>query len=174
MEIRPETDQDHDAIQRVVGAAFSDQPRVADLVDLLRSSPGFVPGLSLVACTADEVVGHVMLTRAEVVDEPDGRHAVLVLSPLSVDPPRQRQGVGTALVRAGLAEAESLKERLVLLQGSPAYYPRFGFRDCRSLGIEMQLPEWSSPDAGMAFPLSAYDPAVRGRFAEPPAFAAIE
>jgi putative acetyltransferase len=173
-EIRAETRRDHDPIRRVVGAAFSDQPRVPDLVDLLRDSPGFVPELSLVALTAGGVVGHVMLTRAEVLDDEDVGHGVLVLSPLSVDPPLQRQGIGTALVRAGLAAAESLGERMVLLQGSPAYYRRFGFRDCRTLGIEMKLPDWSSPDAGMAFPLSAYDPAARGRFVDPPAFAAIE
>jgi putative acetyltransferase len=173
MEIRAETEVDRDAIRRVVGAAFSDQPRVPDLVDLLRDSPGFVPALSLVACTADRVVGHVMLTRGEVVDREGAGHGVLVLSPLAVQPDLQRQGIGSALVRAALAQAEAMGERLVLLQGSPAYYLRFGFRDCRTLGIEMELPDWSTPDAGMAFPLSAYDPAARGRFVDPPPFAVL-
>jgi putative acetyltransferase len=61
----------------------------------------------------------------------------------------------------------------VVLEGSPAYYPRFGFRDCRTLGIQIDLPDWAPRDAGQAYPLSAYDDAIRGRLRYPPAFAAI-
>ena len=75
---------------------------------------------------------------------------------------------------AGLAGAEALGERLVVVEGSPRYYPRFGFRDCRTLGIRIDLPDWAPPEAGMAYPLSAYDVSVSGRLVYPPAFAAID
>lgn len=237
LDVRPEGCEDHAAIRRVVLTAFEHHRSVADLVELIRASPGYVPALALVACCEGEVVGHVMLSRAELVDEPvpanprsviasrpvvsgdrdrvgglapdtpdpDGvsaqdfpvdldarlsrrrrtaparpqpttvtRHGVLVLSPLAVDPAVQRQGIGSALVRAGLARADAMGESLVVLQGSPRYYPRFGFRDARTLGIEMALPDWAPPEAGMAYPLSVHHPAVRGRLVEPPAFAAID
>jgi putative acetyltransferase len=90
-----------------------------------------------------------------------------------VQPAVQRRGVGSALVPAGLAAADALGERLVVLEGSPAYYPRFGFRDCRTLGIQIDLPDWAPRDAGRAYPLSAYDDALRGRLRYPPAFAAV-
>jgi putative acetyltransferase len=173
LDIRPESREDQAAIRRVVRAAFDKQPRVADLVDLIRESPEFVPELSLIACHSSEVVGHVMLSHAELVDEIGVRHRILTLSPLAVAPALQRRGIGSALVPAGLAAAEAMGEPLVLLQGSPGYYPRFGFRDCRTLGIEIDLPDWAPPDAGMAYPLSTYDPSLRGRLIEPPAFAAI-
>jgi len=173
-EIRPETRDDQAAIRAVVLAAFEHDPSVADLVDLIRDSPGFVPELSLVACHEGEVVGHVMLSRAELVDEHGVGRWILTLSPLGVAPAEQRKGIGSALVRAGLAAAEGLGEPLVVLQGSPLYYPRFGFRDCRTLGIEMTLPDWAPAEAGMAYPLSTYDPSLRGRLIEPPAFAAVE
>ena len=64
-------------------------------------------------------------------------------------------------------------ERLVVLQGSPRYYPRFGFRDCRQLGIDMELPDWARPEAGMAHPLTMYDPSIRGPLIEPAPFAAL-
>jgi putative acetyltransferase len=174
VEIRPERREDHAAIRRVVRAAFDKHQSVADLVDLIRESPEFVPELSLVACYAGEVVGHVMLSHAELVDERGVRHRILELSPLAVVPELQRRGIGSALVPAGLAAAEKLGEPLVVLQGSPDYYPRFGFRDCRTLGIEIDLPDWSAPDAGMAYPLSTYDAAMRGRLIEPPAFSVID
>ena len=59
------------------------------------------------------------------------------------------------------------------LEGSRAYYARFGFRDARTLGVTIDLPDWAPRDAGQAYPLSAYDPAVRGRLVYPPAFAAV-
>jgi predicted N-acetyltransferase YhbS len=112
------------------------------------------------------IVGHVLLTAAELVDGCEARHRVLVLSPLSVLPQQQRRGIGAALVREALARADAEGEELVVLQGSPRYYPRFGFRDSRTIGVSMDLPEWAPPEAGMACPLSAYRPATRGRLIE--------
>ncbi len=169
-DIRPEAPADHAAIRDVVRAAFEHDEIVADLVDLIRASPGCVPELSLVALHDAAIVGHVMLSRGELVEEIGVRHDVLILSPLAVAPAAQGQGIGGALVRAGLAGAEDLGASVVVLQGSPRYYPRFGFRDSRTLAITMELPDWAPPEAGMAYPLSAYDPAIRGRLIEPEPF----
>lgn len=174
--IEPERTADHAAIRAVVGAAFADEPGVADLVGLIRASPEYVPELALVARVAGEVAGFVMLSHAELVEESGGssqRHRVLTLSPLAVAPALQGRGIGSALVRAGLAAAERLGEPLVVLEGSPRYYPRFGFRDCREFGISMPLPDWAPPEAGMVYPLPAYDPRMRGRVVYPPAFAIV-
>ena len=163
--LRPEAAEDQDAVRAVVSAAFSPEVEVAGLVDALRASAAFLPGLSIVATLEGVVVGHVLLTAAELVDGPL-QHRVLVLSPLSVHPERQRRGVGAALVTHALERAEAVGEELVVLQGSPRYYPRFGFRDSRTLGVTMDLPDWAPPEAGMARPLRAYRPSTRGRLVE--------
>ena len=75
---------------------------------------------------------------------------------------------------AALAAAEEMGEPLVMLEGSPRFYPRFGFRDARTIGIAIDLPDWAPPEAGMAYPLSSYDGAMRGRLVYPPAFAALD
>jgi putative acetyltransferase len=166
LNIRAEVDDDCDVIRTVVAAAFSPDVEVARLVDALRRSSAFIPELSLVATADSAVVGHVLLTAAELVDEREVRHGVLVLSPLSVLPQQQRRGIGAALVREALARADAEGKEMVVLQGSPRYYPRFGFRDSRTLGITMDLPDWAPPEAGMACPLSAYQPSTRGRLIE--------
>jgi putative acetyltransferase len=163
--VRAEADEDRDAIREVVAAAFSPQVEVAGLVDALRASPAFIPGLSLVATVNGAVVGHVLLTAAELVEDLR-RHRVLLLSPLAVLPEQQRQGIGAALVTEALGRADAAGEEMVVLQGSPRYYPRFGFRDSRTLGVWMDLPHWAPPEAGMACPLSAYRPSTRGRLIE--------
>jgi putative acetyltransferase len=170
--VEPERPADHVAVRAVVGAALAHQPVVPDLVELIRESPEFVPELALVARVSGAVAGYVMLSHAELVDEAGERHRVLTLSPLAVAPALQGRGIGSALVRTGLREAGRLGEPLVVLEGSPRYYPRFGFRDCREFGITLPLPEWAPPEAAMALALPAYDARMRGRLVYPPAFAA--
>lgn len=170
--VEQERPADHAAVRAVVLAAFAHHPGVAELVELIRASPRFVPELALVARVDDEVTGFVMLSHADVLDDSGERHEVLTLSPLAVAPELQGRGIGSALVRAGLRAAEGRAEPLVVLEGSPRYYPRFGFRDCREFGISIALPDWAPPEAGMVFPLPAYHARVRGRLAYPPAFAA--
>ena len=166
----PERPADHAAIRAVLLAAFTDQPIVAELVELIRASPEFVPELALVARVDGAVAGFVMLSHAELASDSGERHRVLTLSPLAVAPALQGRGIGSALVPAGLRAAEQLGEQLVVLEGSPRYYLRFGFRDCREFGIQMPLPDWAPPEAAMAFPLPAYDARLRGRLVYPAAF----
>lgn len=170
--IEPERAADAGAVREVVRAAFSHHVEVADLVELIRASPEYVQELALVARVSGAVAGFVMLSHAGLVDDAGDRHRILTLSPLAVSPPWQGRGIGSALVRAGLEAAEQAGEPLVVLEGSPKYYPRFGFRDCRELGIVLALPDWAPPEAGMAYPLPGYTPALRGRVVYPPAFAA--
>jgi putative acetyltransferase len=162
MIIRPETPADCDAVFSVQEAAFG-KAAEARLVDAIRASDRYVPELSLVAEEDGEVVGHVMLS---YVDLDDTR--VLTLSPIGVRPDRQGRGIGGALVREALRRADERGEPLVVLEGNPAYYGRFGFRPAGELGIELATP--APEGAFQAIPLRAYDPELSGRLVYPPAF----
>jgi putative acetyltransferase len=164
--IRPEQPGEGSLIEKVVAAAFDPGEVESRLVASLRACPAFIAELSLVAVLDGNIIGHVLLTRSELLDESHRQHPVLVLSPLSVLPQQQRRGIGSALVTHALQRADAMQEQIVVLQGSPAYYPRFGFRDSRTLGITMALPDWAPPQAGMACPLSTYQPTTRGRLLE--------
>lgn len=168
MLIRPEQPRDFDAIRVVVRDAF-DSDVEAKLVDDIRADACYRPDLALVAEVSGEIVGHVMLSSCALRDG-EAEHAIVMLSPLAVTPERQREGIGSALVRDVCARADAEGEPLVILEGSPLYYPRFGFVDSRTLGITIDLPDWAPPNAGQALSLSAYDPSVRGTAVYPPPF----
>ena len=50
------------------------------------------------------------------------------LGPVSVMPPFQRSGVGSALIDQGLARLRAMKAQGCVVLGAPGYYGRFGFR----------------------------------------------
>jgi putative acetyltransferase len=68
--IEPESTADIPAIRELVLAAFADEPAVDDLVDDIRSSRQYEPELSLVARIDGRVAGFVMISHAELVEEP--------------------------------------------------------------------------------------------------------
>jgi len=167
--IRPERDNDHDAIAAVVAAAFKSDVE-ARLVELIRASPHYIPELSLVAEQDGAIVGHVMLSYSSLRGDDAREWPILQLSPLAVAPDHQSVGIGGALVRDGVKRANERGEPVVVLEGSPLYYGRFGFEHSRLYGIELPIPDWAPPEASQIMRLSAYDPSMRGRVVYPPAF----
>lgn len=154
--IRPETHDDVDAIRQVVTAAFGSRVE-ADLVDRIRTSPGYLPDVALVANVGGEIVGHVMISGA-VVRHDDGERPIVMLSPLAVAPDHQRRRIGARLVIDAVDRAERRGEPLVVLEGSPAYYARFGFEHSVAHGLSLPLPGWAPSEAGQVALLAGYDP----------------
>ncbi|HET8752042.1 MAG TPA: N-acetyltransferase [Gaiellaceae bacterium] len=129
--IRPARHEDRPAILDVHRAAFGreDVPR---LVRELWEGETYVPELAFVAEDEGRTVGHVMNTWCHV--EESGT-PVLQLSPLGVLPEFQGRGHGSDLVRASLEAVRKLGEPLLLLEGDPKYYGRFGFVRADELGL---------------------------------------
>jgi putative acetyltransferase len=136
--VRDESPADVGAIRDVVLRAF-EQPAEADLVDALRRAGKAT--ISLVAERDGRVVGHVLFSPVTLAEAPPAPFAS-GLAPLTVLPAAQRQGVGGALVRAGLARCRAAGHAYVVVLGSPAYYGRFGFVDAARYGLrsEYQVP----------------------------------
>lgn len=166
--VRQERHDDHEAVARVVGAAFGSAAE-ARLVEAVRSSVYALPELTLVAEIDDAVVGHVMISYVPL-EGSCSRRLVPSLSPLAVAPDHQGRGIGSRLVREATERADEAGEPLVVLEGSPAYYGRLGFEHSVPHGIHIDLPDWAPPEAAQVKRLGAYDPAIRGRVAYPQAF----
>lgn len=152
---RPEASGDERAVRAVVDDAFAGEPVVGQLVDALRRSPDWLPGLSFVAEVHGEIVGHVLFTRS-LLDTPRRLVDVIVLSPASVASAHQGRGIGSALISHALEEVRRLRpEPLVFLEGAPGFYARFGFEPAEPIGFRrpslripepafqvMRLPSW--------------------------------
>jgi putative acetyltransferase len=160
--IRPETAADHDAIRKINDEAFGG-PLEAKIVDAIRESDRFVPELSLVALSEGQTRGHVI---SSYVDVEPGARRVLQVGPLAVLPSHQGRGIGSALMNETIRIADARGEPLLLIEGNPKYYERFGFTRADAVGIAPP-PEAHGPQFFMIRPLAGYDPSLRGRATYP-------
>ncbi len=150
--IREETPEDCPAIDRVIAPAFRiafDSEEEVRLVHDLRRDGDLV--LSLVADDGGAIVGTVQFCRA-IVEDGGLFVPVVVLAPIAVVPDRQRQGIGSALIRAGLKILAERGEDLIFVIGFPDYYRRFGFD---SGAAQAYACPWSK-EAGPAHQMIAF------------------
>ena len=132
--IRAERSDDIAAIHTINESAFGG-PAEADLVDSLRvACPDAV---SLVAVSDDQVVGHILFTPVTIRRE-TGAPRGMGLAPMAVVPERQRQGIGSLLIKAGLEILRQQACPFVIVVGHPEYYPRFGFVPASRHGLVCQ------------------------------------
>jgi putative acetyltransferase len=159
---RAETSADHFAVRHIHQRAFGRDVE-ADLVEALRREGSVV--LSFVAEEEGQILGHVMFSRMEAP------FRALGLAPIAVVPERQGEGIGSLLIKAGLARARAEGWEGVFVVGEPAYYVRFGFDAKPASGFQ-------SPYAGPYFMAIALQgpglPCASGRVDYAPAFAGIE
>ena len=139
LNIREETQADHRKVEAVVRAAFENAEHTSGdevgLVHRLRKSKAFVPAFSLVAEIGKEIVGHIMLTRLEIVGDDGAVQESLSLAPVSVLPAYQRRGIGGKLIERVHAIAKQAGERSIVLVWHPTYYPRFGYQRASRWGL---------------------------------------
>ncbi len=137
--IRSETAADIAAISEITEAAFRICPYSRQteqfIIHALRKAVALT--VSLVAEVEGKVVGHIAFSPVIVSDGSSGWYG---LGPVSVLPELQRQGIGKALIREGLARLKTAGANGCMLVGDPDYYKRFGFRNFPEL-IHEGIPQ---------------------------------
>lgn len=135
MQIRPEKPADEELIRAVTTSAFLEAEHSdgneASIVDGLRNTGALT--ISLVAADDMTIIGHVAFSPVMIDGIHDGWFG---LGPVSVNPDCQRKGVGTALIKAGLADLRLQGAKGCVVLGDPHYYRRFGF----SIDLDLRLP----------------------------------
>lgn len=139
MIIRKEQQADQKAVWRINAEAFETQAE-ANLVDALRAAGD--PLISLVAEEEGGIVGHIMFSRV-TLSGCENSLDLMGLAPMAVVPERQNQGVGSALVEAGLAACRERGIEAVVVLGHPGFYPKFGFAPAVEFGVKS---EYDVPD----------------------------
>ena len=126
--IRAATAADGDAIDSLTRSAFAatefGHQGEAELVRMIGADADVMT--SLVADREGAIVGHVLFSRMDVEAEGAPLRAA-GLAPVSVSPALQGQGIGAALIRAGLDGLRGQGVRMSFVLGHEAYYPRFGY-----------------------------------------------
>jgi putative acetyltransferase len=141
--IQPEAPGDEEVIGEVTVAAFETLgvgPRTEQhIIAALRQAGALTVSLVAVLPEADgQVVGHIAFSPVTISDGSPGWYG---LGPVAVLPAFQRQGVGKALIREGLARLRAIGARGCCLVGHPEYYPKFGFSNPEGLVHEGVPPE---------------------------------
>jgi putative acetyltransferase len=168
--IRPEEPRDFPAIREIHRLCLG-RDNEAALVDKVRGTRDFIPGLSLVADLEGRAVGHVLFSRIWIrpPDPKLAEEASLVLGPLGVHPDFRNRGIGSELLTQGLKAGRQHGFSLVVVVGEQSYYSRFGFVPARPKGLEVPFPV---PDKGflVAEIVPLHGPGIKGTIRFPPAF----
>ncbi|AWY44132.1 GNAT family N-acetyltransferase [Pseudomonas putida] len=132
--IRNEQPEDIQPIATLTAAAFKHAEHTSHtehfIVDALRRAGQLT--VSLVAVENGEIIGHVAISPVSVSGGATGWYG---LGPISVAPEHQGQGIGSALMKAALAQLQGKGAAGCVLLGDPGYYGRFGFK--ANTGLEL-------------------------------------
>jgi predicted N-acetyltransferase YhbS len=145
--ILPETQGDAPAIERLHERTFG-PGRYARTAYRLREQAAHSLDLSFTARVGTLLVGSVRLSPVRI-----GEAKVLLLGPLTVEPPFRDRGVGQALIARALEEARAKGHRLVILVGDEPYYGKCGFKRIPPGRVVMPGPV--DPDRLLVAELSA-------------------
>ena len=147
IDIREEEPYDQAAVLLLNEIAFANGPEAA-VVDKLRADCDNY--LSFVAVDEGVVVGQILFTPATL---DNGGLVGMGLAPMAVLPSHQRKGIGSLLVRHGLAHLRQSGCPFIIVLGHPEYYPRFGFEPASRYKL---LSQWEGvPDE--AFMVVVFD-----------------
>ena len=137
--IRRETAADYRAVEELHRNAFWNVqvPGCSEhyLAHVLRKHPDFIPELDLVYELDGKIVGNVMYTKSELLEEGGNSTGILTFGPIGVAPEYQRRGIGKALLEASFDIAAGLGYPAIAIFGDPDNYVARGFRSCKRYNV---------------------------------------
>jgi putative acetyltransferase len=127
---------EEEGILAVVADAFADDSRDAsEELAIVRGTWAACDTGSLIELVADDagvVVAHALAAPGRI----NGTRSVVAgVAPVCVARSHQGRALGTALMRALIAEAGARRWPLLVLLGEPAFYGRVGFGPAAAIGI---------------------------------------
>lgn len=145
--IRPEEHKDYKSIVSLIlrsfreGTDYSDGTDIVALVEEIRDSPYYIPGLSFVAELDHKVVGHFLFshfplspTSAGGYDD-SGTSEIVMLAPVSVHADYFRQGIGSTMIRMGIEKVKEKGYKGITVEGNFNFYNKVGFKTSSEFGI---------------------------------------
>ena len=131
MNIRLEQPKDYREVENLTREAFWNVYRPGctehSVLSQYRTNPDFIPELDFVMEDGDQIIGHVMFSKAELVLD-DGRHVPSwTFGPISIHPDYKRKGYGLKLLQYALEKAREMGVGFICMEGNIDFYKHAGF-----------------------------------------------
>lgn len=173
VKIQPATEKDFLFTENLSREAFWNLYRPGSVEHLilhnLRNSNNYIRELDLIAVNGNEIVGHIISSKAKVVDNLTHEHEILCIGPFSVSPDDQRHGIGSILMNESIRIAKELGFTCMILFGNPGYYHRFGFVNAKEYSISTKEGQNFEPFMALELQNNGLSN-IKGRFYEDTAF----
>ena len=139
MKIRLETPDDYREVENLTREAFWNvyRPGCTEhyVLNQYRDNPDFIPELDLVMEHEGRIIGHVMFSKAQIV-QTDGRVLpAWTFGPISIHPDYKRKGYGLKLLNHAIDRARQLGVGVLCMEGNIDFYGHAGFVVASTLGI---------------------------------------
>lgn len=138
IEIRKELPQDYYETEAMVRRSFYNVygPGCDEhlLVHKLRTHGDYLPDCSRVAFVDGKIVGTIMFFKAMIRGEEEDVE-IATFGPLCVDHKYKNCGIGRRLLETTLPLVKEAGFPGIVIFGEPEYYPKFGFKRGRELGL---------------------------------------
>lgn len=146
--IRNETPADYAAVESMTRKSFWNLyvPGCSEhyLVHIMRNHPDFLPALDLVMEKEGQIIGNIMYTKANLVDEAGAIKEILTFGPVCISPENQRKGYGKKLLATSFDRALALGYAVIVIFGDPANYVGSGFASCKKHNVCLQDGQFPS------------------------------
>lgn len=137
----------------------------------LRKSDSYICNSDLVTICNNEIIAHIITTKAKIKNAFNDEKEVLCLGPIAVKSDYRSKGVGSALIKESVRIAKEANYPAIILFGNPGYYKRFGFVNAEKFRITTK--DYKNFDAFMALELFENSlKNINGCFIESDAFSA--
>ena len=131
----------------------------------MRNSNSYISRLDLIAVSKNKIIGHIISTKAKVIDSQNNEREILCVGPFAVLPIFQKKGIGSKLLNQSIVVAKELGYIGMILFGNPEYYHRFGFRNAKEYDITTKDCQNFEPFMALEFQNNGLAD-VKGRFIE--------
>ena len=139
MTIRLEQPHDYREVENLTREAFWNvyRPGCTEhfVLNQFRDNPDFIPELDLVMEEDGRIMGHIMFSRAQLVQDDGRRVPSWTFGPISIHPDYKRQGYGLNLLNYALEKARGLGIGFLCMEGNIDFYRHAGFGLASQLGI---------------------------------------
>lgn len=171
--IRPEEHRDYKHIVSLIlrsfqeGTDYSDGTDIIALVEEIRDSKYHIPELSFVAELDGKVVGHFMFSHFPLSPTKEGGHdadatsEIVMLAPVAVHADYFHQGIGSAMIKQGIAKVKEMGYKGITVEGNFNFYNKVGFRTSSEFGI-FPTSGWPMKEPRFMMCQETYDGSLAG------------